>query len=430
MDTGGSGGNTATAPSGGVAVSTPQEVRRAIYKLVTFVFFHVVALSSTGAAVSKLTLHILGNDSSTASYVIGVIATFSRLLNFISNPLYGLLSDRSTTTADSSSKDGGGGGCGKSICGGGGRKRFLLMSVSSVTAEMVLLYLFGLSDDSAPVTAAAVGGAGAAGATASVTSAVAGSSRIMSSGVTVLVIAGILRGTFDCTITLASAAMMDLSFSPAQYSQNFVYISVAGACGIVIGPALGAATAYLNPDDLVLPFAISAGIEGMNVLWLLFVLPETTKMVLPRQSSTATSGSDPSSVEVVGGGGDSSHNPQLSPKSADANDAVAAIANAIDAPPASGGSGMSEGGALLSPNSTFAANTVTPPIAAPGTIAAGSAGDGGSGVSTTQSSSSRLSASRNAEAWYQVINPFRTFKIIFATPYVRAKCCSVHGLCC
>ncbi len=102
------------------AASAPAspEAQSAIYRLVVFVFLHVVALSSVGPGLSRYTLALVGGDSSHASYWIGAIATGARALNFFSNPAYGVLSD-----------------------GPLGRKRFLLLAATGVAFEMALLGL-------------------------------------------------------------------------------------------------------------------------------------------------------------------------------------------------------------------------------------------------------------------------------------------------
>jgi hypothetical protein len=110
---------SAATDSNGVAAPPPQtspEAQSAIYRLVVFVFLHVVALSSVGPGLSRYTLALVDGDSSRASYWIGAIATGARALNFFSNPAYGVLSD-----------------------GPLGRKRFLLLAATGVALEMALL---------------------------------------------------------------------------------------------------------------------------------------------------------------------------------------------------------------------------------------------------------------------------------------------------
>jgi MFS family permease len=220
-----------------------------------------------------------------------------------------------------------------------------------------------------------------------------------------LVLAGLIRGLCDCTVTLASAALMDLSPSPAQYSKNFVWIGVAGGCGIVVGPAVGALVGlssslvqtllffvlyclflitHLCFVTQSLPFVVSATIEGLNCLWLLGIVPETTTMRRQQQLQAIAVSKDPTATLMP--------SPNVSPRDVMAEDEIAeisfgaAIAQAV---------GTTE----ESPRREEVKVSADPANAPVGKAA--------------------VPQNLPPVTWrWSHLNPFRTFKILFVTPYV------------
>lgn len=82
------------------------------------------------------------------------------------------------------------------------------------------------------------------------------------------VIAGITAASFTC----ASAYIADVS-PPEKRAQNFGMIGAAFGAGFILGPALGGVVgSYFS---LRAPFWFAAGLCGLNVLFGIFVLPES-----------------------------------------------------------------------------------------------------------------------------------------------------------
>ena len=85
------------------------------------------------------------------------------------------------------------------------------------------------------------------------------------------VVAGATSANFAC----ASAYIADVS-TPAERGRQFGLVGATFSFGFVIGPALGGVLGDIN---LRLPFLVAAALAGANVLYGLFVLPES----LPRE---------------------------------------------------------------------------------------------------------------------------------------------------
>jgi MFS transporter, DHA1 family, tetracycline resistance protein len=85
------------------------------------------------------------------------------------------------------------------------------------------------------------------------------------------VVAGITGASFSC----ANAYVADVT-PPDKRAQSFGLIGAVFGLGFILGPALGG---LLGDVGLRLPYFIAAGLNGLNLLYGLFVLPES----LPRE---------------------------------------------------------------------------------------------------------------------------------------------------
>jgi DHA1 family tetracycline resistance protein-like MFS transporter len=87
----------------------------------------------------------------------------------------------------------------------------------------------------------------------------------------VLLIGRILAGVAGATYTTATAYIADIS-SPSERAARFGMIGAAFGIGFVLGPAIGgiAATWHISA-----PFWIAAAMSAVNVVFGLFVLPES-----------------------------------------------------------------------------------------------------------------------------------------------------------
>ena len=86
-----------------------------------------------------------------------------------------------------------------------------------------------------------------------------------------LVVGRILAGIFGATETTAMAYIADIS-KPEERAKNFGVIGAAFGLGFIVGPLLGG---LLGGIDLRLPFWCAAGFSLLNMLYGLFVLPES-----------------------------------------------------------------------------------------------------------------------------------------------------------
>ena len=80
-----------------------------------------------------------------------------------------------------------------------------------------------------------------------------------------------LGGITGATITTANAYMADIS-TPETRSRNFGLLGAAFGVGFVLGPALGG---LLGQYGARIPFIASAIVVFLNLMWGLFVLPES-----------------------------------------------------------------------------------------------------------------------------------------------------------
>lgn len=86
-----------------------------------------------------------------------------------------------------------------------------------------------------------------------------------------LVVGRVLAGIFGALEVTAMAYIADIS-RPEERAKNFGVIGAAFGLGFIVGPLLGG---LLGDIDLRLPFWCAAGLSLLNVLYGIFVLPES-----------------------------------------------------------------------------------------------------------------------------------------------------------
>ncbi len=81
----------------------------------------------------------------------------------------------------------------------------------------------------------------------------------------------IMSGAFAATFSTANAYIADVS-PPEKKAQNFGLIGAAFGLGFIFGPVIGG---FLGEYDPRMPFFAAAGLAFINMLYGIFVLPET-----------------------------------------------------------------------------------------------------------------------------------------------------------
>lgn len=89
----------------------------------------------------------------------------------------------------------------------------------------------------------------------------------------------ILAGLTGANITVAMAYIADVS-DDTNRSANFGLIGAAFGLGFIIGPAIGGLLGHYGPHY---PFLLAAGMNLLNFLFGLFILPESLKPEMRRQ---------------------------------------------------------------------------------------------------------------------------------------------------
>ena len=102
-----------------------------------------------------------------------------------------------------------------------------------------------------------------------------------------LFVGRLLAGVTSANVSTANAYIADIS-TPSERAQRFGLVGAAFSFGFVIGPAAGG---LLGGIDLRLPFLVSAALAGCNLLFGLFILPESLSP--ERRSPFAWKGANP-----------------------------------------------------------------------------------------------------------------------------------------
>jgi DHA1 family tetracycline resistance protein-like MFS transporter len=87
----------------------------------------------------------------------------------------------------------------------------------------------------------------------------------------ILFIGRVISGITGANITVAMAYIADVS-DDSNRSANFGLVGAAFGLGFIIGPAIGGLLGHYGPE---VPFLVAAGINFLNFLFGLFVLPES-----------------------------------------------------------------------------------------------------------------------------------------------------------
>jgi DHA1 family tetracycline resistance protein-like MFS transporter len=93
----------------------------------------------------------------------------------------------------------------------------------------------------------------------------------LAESVAVLFAARALTGIAGATYAPCNAYVADIT-PPEQRAQRFALVGAAFGVGFILGPALGALLGQLGPRA---PFFVAAAMAGVNLLFGLFVLPES-----------------------------------------------------------------------------------------------------------------------------------------------------------
>jgi DHA1 family tetracycline resistance protein-like MFS transporter len=81
----------------------------------------------------------------------------------------------------------------------------------------------------------------------------------------------VLAGVTSATVSTASAYIADIS-TPEERGRRFGLIGASFGVGFILGPVLGG---VLGDVAVRLPFVVAAGLAGINLLYGVFVLPES-----------------------------------------------------------------------------------------------------------------------------------------------------------
>lgn len=88
-----------------------------------------------------------------------------------------------------------------------------------------------------------------------------------------LVVGRLIAGVLGASFVTATAYIADIS-APQDRARNFGVLGAAFGLGFIVGPLLGG---LLGGIDIRLPFWVAAGLAALNLLYGLFVLPESLK---------------------------------------------------------------------------------------------------------------------------------------------------------
>jgi DHA1 family tetracycline resistance protein-like MFS transporter len=112
---------------------------------------------------------------------------------------------------------------------------------------------------------------------------------IVTKNIPLLFCARILDGCSGGNISVAQAVIGDIS-NPADRAKNFGLIGVALGFGFVCGPFLGGKLSdplMINWFNLTTPFIFAAALSFINILLIVFILPETLSVSINRRINLA-----------------------------------------------------------------------------------------------------------------------------------------------
>ncbi len=98
-----------------------------------------------------------------------------------------------------------------------------------------------------------------------------------------MLVGRVIAGASAASFSVAAAYIADVT-PPEKRAQNFGLIGAAFGLGFIAGPALGG---LLGRVDLRLPFLVAAALNGLNLAYGLFVLPESLSLENRRSFSIA-----------------------------------------------------------------------------------------------------------------------------------------------
>jgi MFS transporter, DHA1 family, tetracycline resistance protein len=98
-----------------------------------------------------------------------------------------------------------------------------------------------------------------------------------------LIAGRLIAGIFGASVVTATAYIADIT-APQDRAKNFGMLGAAFGLGFIVGPLLGG---FLGGIDLRLPFWVAAGLSALNMLYGLFVLPESLPLENRRPFSWA-----------------------------------------------------------------------------------------------------------------------------------------------
>ncbi len=102
---------------------------------------------------------------------------------------------------------------------------------------------------------------------------------ILTKSLTILFIARILDGITGGNISVAQAAIADVT-AEKDRAKNFGLIGAAYGLGFIAGPLIGGILSdhtLFTSFSILTPFVIAAGLSALDVLAIIFILPETHK---------------------------------------------------------------------------------------------------------------------------------------------------------
>ena len=188
-------------------------------------------------------------DTAAAAAFSSILYIIPPILQFVSNPIFGILSDR-----------------------GFGRKPFLYLAVIGVLASKVVL-AFSLSTTALTI-ATVVRGVLDGGITLVMASLVDISSSHESVRLLVQSKTGLLRSSYF-SFSLALHFLFHARFdSHRQYTRNFGSLGMAIGIAFVLGPGIGAGIGAASTDPEI-PFYVAVGIQCVALFFLFMWVPET-----------------------------------------------------------------------------------------------------------------------------------------------------------